>query len=569
MKKYKNKNLNTQEVWQKLILILKPERKFYATAAIYSIGVSILTLGVPISVQALVNTVTFGVLVQPLIILSIVLLSLLIFSSTLNALQTYITEVFQRHFYTRTTVDMTVKLIEGEYNDLEELNSVKLVNRYFDVMTVQKSVTSLLTGGIDIVLQTFVGLILLAFYHPYFLVFDMILLFLLWLAWNLFWRRSAQTAVAESSSKYAAASWLEEIAKANLFFKTDKRKDYAFARSENYIEDYLVNREKHFKFYFLQNISLLAIYAVMSAFVLALGGFLVIEGELTLGQLVAAELIVTGILAGFSKSGKYLESFYDMYAAIVKISSFYEIDLEKEKRKVELNYDNLRSYDLHFDNVEVSASKYKHGHVFDYKFISGHSYFIHTEYYSSKLLLMQLAQKLITPDKGALTFGGHKFSEISASNLRDYIYVLKEPTILEGTIEENLVVGNPDISPSQINSALEVVELTHLYTTFEDGLSQKILPSGSPLWSSQLIRLEIARIILLKPKVVILTEVFDQVETRRRKKIMQYLITHDITVLLLSHRDVDEFNVDKYLSLRDNEFFEFDSKAQLDKFIKE
>ena len=182
---------------------------------------------------------------------------------------------------------------------------------------------------------------------------------------------------------------------------------------------------------------------------------------------------------------------------------------------------------------------------------------------------MQLAQKLITPDKGALTFGGHKFSEISASNLRDYIYVLKEPTILEGTIEENLVVGNPDISPSQINSALEVVELTHLYTTFEDGLSQKILPSGSPLWSSQLIRLEIARIILLKPKVVILTEVFDQVETRRRKKIMQYLITHDITVLLLSHRDVDEFSVDKYLSLRDNEFFEFDSKAQLDKFIKE
>jgi putative ABC transport system ATP-binding protein len=356
MQKKLFENLNSQEVWQKLLLVLRPERSFYFTTIIYSIGVSILSLGVPISVQALVNTVTFGVLLQPLVVLSFVLLALLVFSGALNALQYYIVEIFQRHIYTRITVDMTMKLLNVKFKDLERQNSTKLINRYFDVMTIQKSVTTLLTGGIDIILQTFVGLLLLAFYHPYFLAFDFVLVIFLWLSWVLFWKRAVQTAVYESKSKYEVASWLEEMSRLNLFFKTEKRKRYALEKADTKVLDYIENRTRHFKYSFMQNITLLATYAFMSAFVLGLGGFLVIEGELTIGQLVAAELVVTVILYNFAKSGKYLLSFYDLYAAVDKISVFYDLKSEDNSERFELEKDDLFTFDLDLQDVEIKTS---------------------------------------------------------------------------------------------------------------------------------------------------------------------------------------------------------------------
>lgn len=562
LKNKRQKTVNSSDIWHNLLLILRPERSFYITAVIYGIGVSALSLGIPISVQALVNTVTFGVLIQQLIILGVVLFALLIFSSSLYALQTYVLEIFQRHIYARTSSDMVIRLLEGEYKSLEQKNGTKLVNRYFDVMTIQKNTTLLLTGGMDIVLQTFVGLLLLAFYHPYFLIFDIILVLVFWLAWGLFWKNAIRTAVEESTAKYETASWLEEVARANLFFKTDKRKEYALEKSDQYIINYLDQRKYHFKYSFAQKISLLLIYAFMSALVLCLGGFLVIKGQLTLGQLVAAELVLTIILGGVVRSEKYFTFFYDLYSAVYKISAFYEIQPEDSDGKIYLEPHDLDRFDLNFEEVEVMATHYGHKFNINYNFLAGKTYFIHRQFYSSKLVLIELIQKLIHPDKGSISFGDHKISDINASNLRDYIYVINQPIVIEGSIEENLIVGSSDITPAEINNALDIVELSHLYTTFEEGLETKLNFSGYPLWSSQVIRLEIARVILLKPKIVVLTESFDQIETKRRKKIMDYFVKANITVLLFSHRDIDDFKIDKYLSISGEKLLEFDSKEE-------
>lgn len=561
-------NLNSQEVWQKLVFLLKPENSFYYTAIIYSIGVSVLTLGIPISVQALVNTVTFGVILQPLVILSIVLLGLLVFSGGLNALQTYIIEIYQRHFYARAATDMTKNLLHGDYIQLENVNSTKLANRYFDVMTVQKSVSTLLTGGIDIILQTFVGLILLAFYHPYFLAFNIILIFFVWLAWIIFWKQAVQTAVLESKAKYETVSWLEEIARENMLFKSRDRKMFAFQKSDNKIMSYLNYRSEHFKYYFYQSLMLVSIYAILSAFVLGLGGYLVIIGELTLGQLVAAELVVTVILSNFAKSSKYLESFYDLYAGIDKISAFYEIEMEKNNDKQVLYASDFQEFDLNFDNVVLSNPQTGHTLNLSYRFEGGKNYFIYTQYHGSKILLVDLFQKVIEPKKGVVTFGNQQYSDINPSNLRDLIYVVADPALFEGTIHENLTVGHDDITPAQINAALDIVDLSHLYTTFETGLDTKLNYSGYPLWSSQVLRLEIARAILLEPKVIIFTESFDQIQPNRRKKILKFLTEKNITVIMFSHRNNDDLDMDNYLLLTHDDIVGCGSKRTMQDLIE-
>jgi putative ABC transport system ATP-binding protein len=116
-----NSKINYSEMMSKISLILRPELSFYFSSIIYGVGVSVLTLAVPISVQALVNTVTFGFLIQPLIVLSVVLLALLLFSSVLNALQTYMIELFQRHFYVRTTSDIAIKLMNSVESKLKRV----------------------------------------------------------------------------------------------------------------------------------------------------------------------------------------------------------------------------------------------------------------------------------------------------------------------------------------------------------------------------------------------------------------------------------------------------------------
>ncbi len=541
--------------------ILRPEFSFYMVTIIYGIGVSILTLAIPISVQSLVNTVTFGVLVQPLIVISLVLFSLLIFSGVLNALQAYMIEMFQRHFYARITGDIVANVLNADFIELRNRNAVSLVNKYFDVMTVQKSMTTLLTGGISIVLQTIVGLILLAFYHPYFLAFDIILIFSIYLVWVLFGKKAVSTAILESKAKYQVADWLQELGRANHIFKSERRKREALLESDKQIRNYLDKRKYHFRKLFAQTVMLLSIYAFMSSVILGLGGYLVIVGQLTLGQLVAAELIVTIILAGFSKGGKYLESFYDLVAATEKINHFYNIKFNQDEIECDERISEVDGFDLKFSNLS-STNRGKSLKI-NYDFKMGEKYRIQATSFSAKMIFLELIQKYYLPDMGNIQFGNVSFSDLPQNYLGDRIYVVDRPTMVEGTVLSNLKLIRPKASSSEINEALDIVELDHLEAIFPDGLEAKALESGFPLWSSQFIRFEIAKCILAKPEIVILSDVFEQIESNRKRKILKYFFEQNITLLVFTNGVTKEFDFKDYLLLTNDGVKSFESEEEL------
>lgn len=537
--------LSRYEMLTKMKHILLPEKSFYIISIIYGIGVSLLSLAAPISVQSLVNNVAFTVLTQPLVFLSIVLLTLLIFSGALNALQTYIIELFQQHFYARTTSEIAVKLINSNNKELVRRNGTELVNRYFDIMTVQKSMATLFSDGIGIILQTIVGTIILAFYHPYFLVFDVILVSVLYLVWALFRKNALESAVDESKAKYETANWLKEIARENLFFKSRTRKAGALRTSDRLINKYLKYRKFHFSQVFYQTIFLLSIYAFMSAIALGLGGYLVMKGELTLGQLVAAELIVTAILGNFAKAGKYLEGFYDLYAAVDKISQIYDLPSEENCGRQTYKFDN---YDLRLENAELEVNGRSFKYNFDFK--HGEKYLIHSKYNSSKLVFLDLIRNLAHNKRGQVKLGNYTLEEISPLDIRDLIQVIDLPAFFDGTIMENLTLGKPEITRSQVINALEIVDMTSITDVFEEGLQTQILPSGYPLWPAQHFCLELARAILLEPKILVLTELFDLVDAKRREKIIKHFLKLNTTVIVFSHReDCEDMDFDHFVSL--------------------
>jgi len=283
---------------------------------IYAILISILTLATPISVQSVVNTFTLGPYIQPLVILSLLLFVLLLFLGLIKSLQYLLVEYMQRQIITKISAAM---IYGYTYKESKEVNSLTMANRFFEIMLIQKSLAYLITDLIAVVLQTFIGLILIALYHPFFIFLGLATLISAFAFIYFIGKVGIETAVEESTSKHELAEFIESLS----IHPNEIEKDRAIKDGNLQIAKYLKNRKTHFYYLFTQNILFMILYAVLNAILLGLGGFLVIKGQLSVGQLVAAEIVLNGILYHFLYAKKYLEAFYDLYASTEKVKVFY------------------------------------------------------------------------------------------------------------------------------------------------------------------------------------------------------------------------------------------------------
>lgn len=303
-----------------IVLVLGSEKSFYKLAAVYGVIISLFSLAVPFSVQILITTLTNTALARPVMVLSIMLMLILGLYGLLVAVQYQLLERFKQRFYARVVGEISWRYIHADkpVDKAQDLN-----HRYFEIMTVQHRLSILITSGFALVLQAVVGILLVSFYHPAFLIFNIVFVLAIYIIWKLYAPIATRKALQLSKQKYYAAGWLDAlIANPPL---TPNARAMALEHSNVEIEHYLSARSTYFRYSFRQMIGFLMLYAVASAGLLAMGGSLVVAGELTLGQLVAAELVLSAIFFGLSKAGEYLDYYYDLIAAVEKLSKFLEI----------------------------------------------------------------------------------------------------------------------------------------------------------------------------------------------------------------------------------------------------
>jgi len=302
-----------------IIRLLLLNKEFYPVIFIYSISISILTLGTPISVQSLVNTFTFGPYLQPLFILSLFLLGILFIFGMLKALQFLLVEYMQRRLYSKMTSTIArAYILSIKENDLSLQDKY---NRYFDVILTMKSLAILVTDGFALFLQASLGVILICLYHPMFILFSIIILACIVLPLYFFVNHGMDSARQESKAKYELADFIFSLSRGK--FK-DLSDEDALSKTDHEVAHFLLRRQKHFRLLFTQNIIYICVYVFINTFLLGLGGYLVIMNQLTVGQLVAAEIVVNAILSQLLYAVKYLDSFYDLYAASEKLSVFFD-----------------------------------------------------------------------------------------------------------------------------------------------------------------------------------------------------------------------------------------------------
>lgn len=291
---------------RRLIRYFTREKGLLSTVLLFAVGYEALSLAVPIAVQVLINNISFGMLVQPIIVLSLVLLVALGGASALRLLQIWAVEHLVRRFVHRVALDLGARKAHLE-------SKVRFPeHRFFEVTTVDKAFFIVALDLSGLILQVFAATLLLAFYHPILLGFALVLALSAWLAIRLPFRAALRRSLKESASKYALAEWIAD----------GSREADPIERSLNgrvRVGEWLEARGAAFRVSFGQQAALFALEMVFAAALLIVGGRLVISGQLSLGQLVAAELVTTAALVSLAKLGKQMPTVYDLVTSFEKL----------------------------------------------------------------------------------------------------------------------------------------------------------------------------------------------------------------------------------------------------------
>jgi putative ABC transport system ATP-binding protein len=546
-------------------IILGPEKRYYVLTLIYGIGISLLTLSTPISVQMLVNTVAHTGLTTPLLVLSVTLFALLAASGLLNALRIHLMDLFTRRFYARMVAEISLRAIYAVNPFFDDASRGQLFNRYFDIMVVVKSLPNLLIGGFTIVLQAGVGFVLVSLYHPFFFVFNMVLVGLIWVIWLVWGRAAILSGIELSHRKHATAAWLQGLGASNGFFKSERHIEEALARTETATAAYIDQHRRHFRHHFAQTLGFLLLYAGASAVLLGLGGWLVIQGQLTLGQLVAAELVLSVAFVGLSQFGVYLTYFYDLSAAIEELSLFEGVEQEDP-----LAHRQAIPEDGSLRFVGVVGETRGTTSRLDLEIPGGARVLAKSETHAPVRQFNNFMKGHDRVTTGLVTLGGIDIEDIGLQALRRAIIVLDRPNTIEMSIREYLRLSARDGSGRALLEAVEAVGLEPTIAQLEEGLDTTIAATGWPLSITETMQLKLASAILAEPRVLIMSPLFDVLPDDRLDAALDLLQARSRTTVIYfsNHHLHQEFDVYLYMTadeqLVTRDWQAFRSRAGLD-----
>jgi ABC-type bacteriocin/lantibiotic exporter with double-glycine peptidase domain len=524
---------------KRVLTLLNPDRRDIWVVVLFAIGIGVFSLVAPVVAMAVVNLAALQTLGQQVIVLSVALLAALGLAAFLQVLQTITVEYLQQRIFVRVADDLTYRLPRADTTAFDKQHGPELLNRFFDVLTVQKSSATLLLDGVTIVIQILVGLVMLAFYDAALIGFDLVLIACLLFMILVLGRGAVRTAIRESIAKYAVAGWMEEVARHRVAFKLAGGPRYAFERGDQLTRDYLIARQAHFKKVLGQFGFALFLQAFANAGLLAVGGYLVVDGQITLGQLVAAEIVVTLVVATFAKFGKQFESYYDLLAAADKLGHLIDIPLERSTGVPHVPHSGGTRVEVHALGFAYDPHRPPVLDDLDLTLAPGERVALMGPNGSGKTTLVELLFGLRAPAHGRIEVDGLDLRDLKLETFREHTAIVKGMEVFEGSVLANVRMGRDHISLHEVRAALERVGLLERLLDLPQGLNTAMQTSGAPLSLGQVNRLMLARAILGQPRLLVLDETLDHMDADIRETVLPALFGREArwTLLVVTHSE--------------------------------
>ncbi len=541
--------------WQRFTGLLKLERRDLLHVIYFAVFSGLISLTLPLGIQAIINLIQ-GAQVSTSWIVLVVLVTLgVAFVGVLQLMQMRIIETIQQRIFMRASFEFTYRFPKIRMDELYNYYPPELANRFFDVLTVQKGLAKLLLDVPTAVLQIVFALILLSFYHPFFIAFAVLLVILIYLVFKFTIQRGMDTSLKESKKKYIVAHWIQEVARSIMSFKISGRTSMAISKNDTLVEGYLQARESHFKILIIQFIQMIGFKVFVTLGLLLIGGLLVLNQEMNIGQFVAAEIIILLVIGSVEKLILGLESFYDVLTSLEKMGQVVDKKIESQEGEVVHAND---AFKIEVDSVSYVVPDRVAPILKDVKFEidSKSRILIRGESGAGKSTLVRIIAGIFRPTSGRIFLNNISLDNLQLNSYRTHLgMVLTDETPFEGTIRDNITLGDTSINQSFIDEVIEKIGLSEFIKQTHLGLNTVIYPEGRQISSTIAKKLLLARAILKQPKMLLLEDPLEHFEDDETNRIISYLTDakHPWAVVVVSFNNKWMSSCSKVITLKKGE----------------
>ena len=511
---------------KRYINLLNLDKKDIYQVIFYAIFAGIVSLSLPLGIQAIINLIQGGRISFSWILLIILVILGVALVGILSLMQLRITENIQQKIFIRSSFEFASKFPQIKPTELYNNYPPDLANRFFDTISIQKGTSKLLIDFSSAILQIIFGILLLSVYHPFFILFGFLLFILLYSIFRYSFLPGLNSSLQESKYKYKVASWIQEIARNNFSFKKNYTNNFALHKNDALVSEYLGYRESHFAVLKRQFKQLIFFKILITTGLLSIGGYLVLQQQMNIGQFVAAEIIILLVLGSVEKIILGLETFYDVLTSVEKIGQFSDLEVEDKSTNVDKKacFNNLV---LELKNVYFAFPDAKENILKDVSITinQGDKIFIDGGNGSGKTTLIRILSGLLNPSSGIFYVNDDTFQKIDLEQYRSQIgTIVTGETPFEGTILENITFNDPNITGEQLKWVIEKVKLIDFVKTLPNGLDTKIFPEGKQISSSNAQKIVLARNIINKPKLLFLEDALDKMDSDISTEIIDFIM---------------------------------------------
>ena len=511
----------------KFLKMIKLEKREVTAIYFYAILSGVIQLSMPLGIQTIINfsqaAAGIGELPVSIILLIIIVLVGILVSGIVQVNQMKIVEKIEQSIFTRFSLDFAHKIPKIESSELNNNHLPELMNRFFEVISLQKGLSKILLDIPLAAIQIIFGLVLLSFYNSTFIVLGLLLILLLFFIFKYTTKKGLVASYNESENKYEVASWLEEIARSYKTFKISSQNNFHLKKTDELVKDYLVSKTKHFQILKFQYWSLIVFKLLISAMMLIIGAVLLIKQQLNIGQFIAAEIVILLILSAVEKLILNLEVGYNILTGVEKLNVIRKKRTEIQGKSPYTSNGNGIGIEVKELNFKFENSPYLLENI-NFTIQPGTKVCVMGDGGSGKSILLELIGGTLKNFEGVVNVNNTPINNINQNEYRKNIGIFyNEQDIFDGTIYDNICMGNESITPNEIMKLAEMLEIKDFISQLPEGLYTPLQPTGKGLSTIIAKKILLLRAIANQPELLVLDEPFELAGAESSKKISKYL----------------------------------------------
>ena len=545
--------MNKTTSFKKLSNLISSENKEVSNIYVFAILSGIIQLSLPLGVQSIIGFVLSGTFSTSLIVLISLVIVGVLSAGLLQIQQMKIIEKIQQKIFYKYAFLFKKSLLDIDLKQADDAYLPEMMNRFLDVTTLQKGLSKILLDIPIASIQIILGILIVAMYHPLFLILVLIMLIIIAVIFYITTKKGLETSIKESSYKYETTGWLEEMARLIHHFKMHRTHQLSLIKMDEKVNHYLDYRTKHFNILLFQYKNLVFLKIMITATMLLVGTYLLINQQLNIGQFVAAEIIILTMISSVEKIIVNLDTFYDMLTALDKLHT-----VDKQPNEISGDYllPNIKT-GLHIEFAQVNYSYIENNLVFNqfsFKINSGEKIAIVGKDGSGKSTLLRLFSTLYKPSEGSILLNQIPLNNLNLNHVREHIGVMfNRLDIFSGTYTENIAFGNPSITFQDITHFSKLVGLESYINELPFGMETWIETTGKKLPRSVIKKILILRAIVNQPALILLEEPFSDLEEDSIELIENTILNHlpNSTVIVVSNEKRFNEKCNKTFNLAD------------------